>query len=241
LGWFYVCVLLVFLALNGKSYYTLGAYPVLTAAGAVYWERLLQKNWSQTVLVIAVALPGILLFPTGIPLWPAARLATYFEALTQAGIDTTRWEDGELHALPQDYADMLGWTELAALVDTAVAGVGHEHYIVFGENYGQAGAVSHLCSPEIRSRTVSFSDTYRLWAPEHLPAGTNTLVYINDELGEDVQALFADITQVGSISDPLARERGTTVWICRQPHSDMDVFWSETVGKIRRHFGIPPH
>lgn len=241
LGWFYLAILLIFLVLNGKSYYTLGTYPVLMAAGAVYWERFLQKTWSRAVLVVAVVLPGIPLFPTGIPIWPADKLVTYFQKLTDAGVVAVRWEDGELHPLPQDYADMLGWTELAAVVDSAVRIAGINNCLIYGENYGQAGAVSHLCGPDIRARTVSFSDSYRLWVPGHLPAGTNTLIYINDELGEDVQALFADIQIIGAIENPLAREHGTTVWMCRQPRSEMDVFWSERVQEIRDAFGILPN
>jgi len=239
-AWFYIFIILVFLALNGKSYYTLGAYPVLTAAGSVFWERFLQKTWSRTILVAAVALPGLLLFPTGIPLWPAPQLQAYFQRLTDAGIVTTRWEDGDLHPLPQDYADMLGWTELAAVTDSAIAMANTDHYIVYGENYGQAGAVSILCRTDIKNHTYSFSDSYRLWAPLNLPQGTQTLIYINDELGDDIQNLFADIRLVGGITHPLARERGTTVWLCQQPRRDLAIFWSEVVQEVRSRSGLSP-
>ncbi len=30
-----------------------------------------------------------------------------------------RFEDGTIHSLPQDYADMIGWEELTALADSA--------------------------------------------------------------------------------------------------------------------------
>ena len=239
LGWFYISILAVFLAFNGKSYYTLGAYPVLFAAGAVHWERFLQKNWSRTTLVVLVVLLGLPLFPTGIPIWKTERLAAYFQQLTHAGVVAVRWENGELHPLPQDYADMLGWTELADIVDRAVQTAGLDNCLIYAENYGQAGAVGHLCSREIRERTVSFSDSYRLWMPDHLPAGTHTLIYINDEMGEDVQALFADIQKAGAVENPLAREYGTAVWICRQPRSDMSQFWVERVQKVRSAFDLP--
>ncbi len=32
-------------------------------------------------------------------------------------IGLLRWEDGKNHQLPQDFADMLGWKELAGIVD----------------------------------------------------------------------------------------------------------------------------
>ena len=238
LGIFYLMVLLIFLALNGKSYYTLGAYPVLMAAGAVFWERFLRNFWLRSVFIAVIALPNALLFPIGVPIWPAEKLAHYSQKLNAAGTEVTRWEDGKLHALPQDYADMLGWPELAALVQTAIDTAEDDHYVIFGENYGQAGAVSHLCKTDIRQRTYSFSDSYRLWAPEHMPPGTNTLIYINDELGEDVQALFSNIQQIGAITNPLAREHGTGVWLCRQPRTDLDAFWAEQVRQVRTKYHI---
>jgi hypothetical protein len=35
-GYLFLAVIVLFLALIGKSYYTIGAYPILFAAGAVY-------------------------------------------------------------------------------------------------------------------------------------------------------------------------------------------------------------
>ena len=52
-------------------------------------------------------------------------------------------------------------------------------------------------------------------------------------MGEDVEALFVDIQKVGAIENPLAREYGTTVWMCRQPRADMDAFWSARVLEVR--------
>ncbi|HRI58268.1 MAG TPA: glycosyltransferase family 39 protein, partial [Saprospiraceae bacterium] len=223
LGWFYVAILLVFLALNGKSYYTLGAYPVLFAAGAVWWERFLQKAWPRAVLVAAVVAPALPLFPTGIPVWRPERLVQYFRGLTDKGIVAVRWEDGELHPLPQDYADMLGWVELEGLAYKAAMKAGNNAYIIYGDNYGQAGAVDYFVHSTrlLPNPTVaSFSDSYRLWAPDTLAPDVKTLIYINDEdPGEDVQELFADIQLIGKVENTYARERGTGVWLCREPRS----------------------
>lgn len=238
-GYFSVAVVLIFLAFNGKSYYTLGIYPALIAAGAVYWERIVQRPFLRTALVAGVVLLGIPFFPIGIPIWSAEHLSAYTQRMNASGVEVSRWEDGELHALPQDFADMLGWSELAAVVDSAVGMAGLNNCIIYGENYGQAGAVSHLCSAGIRARTVSFSDSYRLWAPEDLPAGANTLIYINEEMGDDVKNAFADIQQVGCITHPLARERGTCVWICRQARGDINAFWKQNVKEVREAFHLP--
>lgn len=229
-GWFYVAVLFLFLVLKGKSYYTIGAYPVLIAAGAVQWESWLRKTWlrlSFLVLVIALSLP---LVPVGIALWDEYGLVAYFQRMKLE--PALRWEDGKVHALPQDYADRLGWPELAAHIDTAfLRGGDPRQVLLYCENYGQAGAAETLCKGGKRT-AVSFSDSYRLWAPKRLPAEVNTLIYVNDELGADVQALFADIQKVGEITNPLAREHGTSVWLCRSPREDFPAFWEKRVREV---------
>ena len=231
-GWFYLALLLIFLTLNGKSYYTLGAYPVLFAAGAVWWEQWVKNIWGRTALVLLVIASALPLFPIGVPApgWPPERLVQYFQKLTDKGIVTVRWEDGELHTLPQDYADMPGWTEIQALADSASVMAGADAYMIYGDNYGQAGAADYWAHRTGRLRAyaiTSFSDSYLLWAPDTIPARLATMIYINDEEpGEDVQALFADIRLVGKVSNPLAREFGTGVWLFRSPRSNLAEFWA---------------
>lgn len=231
LGWHGVAVVAIFLILNGKSYYTLGVYPVLIAAGAVWWERFLQKTGARAALVALVVGLALPLVPTGVPLWPAERLAGYFQWLDLDA--AVRWEDGALHALPQDYADMLGWPELAALADTALARARDpRNCLIYAENYGQAGAIAHLGHAPRGTLRASFSDSWKLWAPKKLPENVNTLIYVNDELGEDVAALFVDIQKIGEIQNPLARERGTAVWLCRQPRRSLPEFWAERMQTV---------
>ncbi len=239
-GWFYVALLMIFLALSGKSYYTLGAYPVLFAAGAVFWDRFLKQSWQKAALAGVVAVSALPLVPVGIPLYSGDKAVSYFHWLTyDAGIDgAVRWEDGELHPLPQDFADMLGWDEIGRLVDTAIVRAGDQSFIIYGENYGEAGAAEHLSQKLPKgSQVISFSDSYRLWAPDTISPMVTTLVYINDdEPGDDVQRLFGDIQLIGRIQNPLAREKGTGVWLCRNPHSSMAVFWAERARQVKAVF-----
>jgi hypothetical protein len=59
------------------------------------------------------------------------------------------------------------------------------------------------------------------------------MVYINGEMGDDVRALFGKITLVGAVSDPDAREYGTSVYLCEEPVSSFNVFWEERTKDIR--------
>jgi len=80
---------------------------------------------------------------------------------------------------------------------------------------------------------VSFSDSYLLWAPDTLPAYVNTMIYVNDELGEDVESGFANIQKIGEVQHPLARERGTGVWLCREPRHSLPGFWANRAGQVK--------
>lgn len=238
-GWTYVAVLLLFLAMSGKNYYTLGAYPMLMAAGGVFWEQKLQMAWKRWSLALAIFILNLPLLPTGIPILSIDQSVAYFDFLANdLGITSaTRWEQGNVEPLPQDYADMLGWEEIAALVDEAFARVEHPNsLLLFCENYGQAGAVEHFSKNPDRPPVVSFADTYRMWAPDTLPPPIEGMVYVNDELGEDVQALFSNIELIGEVQEKYARERGTQIYLCREPRSDFRKFWRERAGGIIREF-----
>lgn len=232
LGWYFVLVFLLLLVLRGKPYYTLGLYPPLIAAGGVWWERVLRRAWQRAALPVLMALILLPALPLGLPVLPLPKMMKYCNYLVEeVGFEgPMRWEDGRIHPLPQDYADMMGWEELGQLALEACREAEGEDVLLYCENYGQAGAVDYYGQGKGIPPAISFSDSYRLWLPREISA--STLVYINDELGDDVAELFEDIRVVGAIANPHARERGTTVFICRKPKRPMPEFWEEVVGRV---------
>ena len=232
LGWYFLLVFVLLLLLRGKPYYTLGLYPPIIAAGAVWWENLLRRVWLRAVLPLVMFLLLLPALPLGLPVLPLPQMLQYCTFLIdKVGFDgPMRWEDGRIHPLPQDYADMLGWEELGQLGVKACRAAEGEAFLLYCENYGQAGAVDHYGRGQGIPPVVSFSDSYRLWLPRTTSA--TTLIYINDELGDDVAQLFEDIQLVGAITNPHARERGTSVYLCRQPRQPLGHFWEERVAAV---------
>lgn len=235
IGWAYVATLVLFLVLGGKNYYTLGAYPMLMAAGGVFWEKTLRTTWKRLALAGAILFANLSALPAALPFLSVPDSVAYFRRL---GIDSlTRWERGNLEALPQDYADMLGWEELARLVDEAVERSGNPAAcLIYAENYGQAGAIERFAKHPALPTVASFADSYRLWAPDTLQAGANTLIYVNDELGDDVAELFASHVLVGEVTTEHARERGTQVYLLQEPQGDVRAFWAERVKMVKGSF-----
>jgi hypothetical protein len=166
----------------------------------------------------------------------APRLVSYFRGIPpeMGGEALLRWEDGKMHPLPQDYADMLGWDELGGIVLKACDTIKDKNRImIYCENYGQAGAVDYCARCHGLPEVVCFSDAYRLWAPDTISREKDVFLYVNHELGRDVDSLFANIIVAGSITNPYAREKGTTVYICREPRADFPAFWKRRMEEVR--------
>ena len=77
-----------------------------------------------------------------------------------------RFEDGSIHSLPQDYADMLGWEEMTALAAKAYNMIGDkESAFIYAENYGEAGAITVIGKKYGLPEAVSFNESFQYWAP----------------------------------------------------------------------------
>ena len=232
-------VVIVFVALfvlNGKSYYTAGLYPILIAAGAVMIESMVAGGYARAVILSSVVLLGIPVLPYGLPVLPAEKLVAYFDRVEALGFDVGRtFDDGTRHALPQDYADMLGWDEIANLVRLAYASVeDKEATMIFCENYGLAGAVSVIGKRYDLPECLSFSDSFAYWVPDSFDPDIRNFIYVNDNLGGDIEDLFEDIVEVGRVENPLAREYQTQVYLCRQPRRPFNDFWGEVLSGLAR-------
>ena len=232
LGYYAVAVLVIFLLLDGKTYYTAGIYPMLIAVGAVFFERILKKIYSRIILIAIFLVLGYINLPMGKPIYKPEKLVGYFDKVEKLTGNNAirRDEDNNYNKLPQDYSDMLGWEELTSITNKAWQMVQNKNIsIIYAENYGQAGAICVIGKRYNLPKALSFSDNFRFWLPKSFSTEITEVIYINDEIGEDVQELFADIQKVGEISNPLAREYGTTVYLCQNPKRSFNKFWEEVI------------
>lgn len=220
--------------MGGKAYYTAGVYPFLIAAGCVYIEQKIASSWKRKTIMAFLVLMILPILPYGIPFLSPKNLASYFDNLEKVGIDLGRvHENGIKYPLPQDFADMLGWYTIAELAKEAYDKVeDKESTAIFGENYGIAGAVALINKKYGMPEPVSFSDTYEYWAPRQFDPDIVSLIYINDELGSDVEALFEDIQIIGKVNDPFSRQNGVTVYLCQKPNRSFNEFWKETIEHV---------
>jgi hypothetical protein len=235
LGLTVISVIITLMLLQGKSYYTQGVFPLLIAAGAVAWEKVLKTKLSGIIFVFLILILTWPILPIGVPVYKKDKMVGYFKYLkTRYGMDfMCRFEDNSIHSLPQDYADMLGWKELAAIADKAWDMIPDKKAaFIYCENYGQAGAITIIGKKYGLPEAVCFNESFRYWIPRKFNPDIKSLVYINDEPGDDIKQLFRKISKVGSISDPDAREFGTSVYLCEDPVSSFNEFWTARIKDI---------
>ncbi|MBC6612639.1 glycosyltransferase family 39 protein [Hymenobacter sp. BT507] len=212
--------LLLLTVLHGKGYYALGYYPVLFSFGAVLWSRWLARlRYHAYVQPVLVALPVLItlpLLPLLYPLYAPAHMQAISARYSSLGV--TRWEDGRQHALPQDYADMLGWRELANKTwqaYQALPAATRARTLIKCSNYGQAGAINYYNRHRHMPPAQSFNGSYLFWFPQQLQ-GYQHLINIDDE-PDDLTAYFTRYRRVAEVQNPYARERGTAVMVGSGP------------------------
>jgi Dolichyl-phosphate-mannose-protein mannosyltransferase len=235
LGILVIFIFVVLMLLRGKSYYTIGIFPFLIAAGGVSFDYSLKRAWSRIVfpvILVVLTIPGV---PVGLPVYKSDGLVKYFHILeTKYGIIIARrFEDNSIHSLPQDYADMIGWEELASITNKAYQMIENKKAsFIYCENYGQAGAVTIIGKKYGLPEAVCFSESFRYWIPRKFDPDITSFVYINDKPGKDVQMLFNKITLIGKISNPDAREFGTSVYLCENPKTSFNEFWDSRLKRL---------
>jgi dolichyl-phosphate-mannose-protein mannosyltransferase len=228
LGWAYLIVLGIIMALSGKSYYPISAYPMLLAAGGVAFERFVAlrgMRWLRIAYPAVLIAGGLLTVPFGVPVLPVGTFLAYSSAFPYA--HSVKTERDATAALPQIYADMLGWENIATTVARVYHGLPESERAgcaILGGNYGEAGAID-LFGPRLGlPAAISGHNNYYLWGPRNY---TGACVILFGERSEDTKKIFGDATLAATIANPLGMpsEQRVFVYICRKPSAPLSVLW----------------
>jgi Dolichyl-phosphate-mannose-protein mannosyltransferase len=228
LGWSYLLVLAIFIVLGGKSYYALPIYPVLMAAGGVALEAFFAapaRRWMLVAFPALLVIAGLLTLPFGAPILPVDAFLRYSSLLPYAS--SVKTERDATAALPQLYADMFGWENMAtqiAHVYRALPQSEQAGCAILAGNYGEAGAIDHFGPGLGLPAAISGHNSYYFWGPR---AYSGSCVILFGERADELKDLFEDAQLIGTISDPHAAvaERNVHVYVCRKPHAPLTELW----------------
>ncbi|HEY0782701.1 MAG TPA: glycosyltransferase family 39 protein [Thermoanaerobaculia bacterium] len=226
LGLTYLFVLAEMFVLHGRPYYPAPAYPMLFAAGGVWLERFLAERRLALLgpaYATTLALSAAVLSPLFLPLLPPALVPGYSQAI---GIAQPRLENHRLGPLPQLLADRFGWREMAEEVARVYRSLPPEDRAkaaIFGQFYGQAGAID-LFGPRLGlPPAISGHLTYYLWGPRGY---TGDVMIVLDDRRERLLELFRDVRLAGHVEHPYSMPYNHfDVYVCRGLRMPVSELW----------------
>lgn len=226
LGWAFLAVVLVLIATGAKPYYLAPAFPFLYAAGSVAWERWASRGWARTATVAVVLAGALPALPMTKPVLPANVLIAYLRA---TGMMPDSGERNTLGALPQHFADQHGWEDLArtvARVRDSLPEAEKERVCVFGQNYGEAGAIEYFGPDLGLSRVISGHNSYWLWGPGE--CGREVWIVIGDDRST-LETIFSSVELAATFSCELCMpyQNDNPIWVCRGMKLEPEALWRD--------------
>jgi hypothetical protein len=173
---------------------------------------------------------GLLTLPLGLPFLAPEPMAAYAARLGDGPVTTNT---GEVIDLPQDYADMLGWDDLAREVETVWRGLPSEERgraVILATNYGRAGAIDWFGSDDLPPARAPVG-SYWFWGPGDLPG--DVVIFVGGEAAELEGPWFRSAREVVRVRRPwgVPEEREIPIVVARDPVRTLHEVWPEFAGR----------
>ena len=196
----YLVFLAMMMAMHAKDYYLAPIYPVLMAAGAVWFTEWRRKSWPAFVYA------GVLLFFAVIATIPIALTVLppdKYEAWGKHfGVDNKTRSEKFSSPLPQYLSDRFGWDEMAqgfAARYNALPAEERAKTGIFCGNYGEASAVNMLGAKYGLPVAISGHQNYYYWG-WHGYTGESMLT-LGDKR-EDYLKSYSEVVDLGAFDAP---------------------------------------
>ena len=237
-GLIYVFVMALLMLGSGKSYYTLGVYPILFVFGAFIVEKFIKKYVIYIFGFLVISMFGCFyasLSFDGIP------ITTFEKAVSK---DAFRWEDGEYHDIPQDMADMTGWKAIGESVTDLYLSLGESNKNncdIFCNHYGQAGAVMFYGKKFGVPQPISTNGSFIFWAPDSISG--DHAIWVDYDLGIETDSYlsqyFEKVELKTVIDDPYFRENGTRIYLCSRPKEGAKSYYRTQMAEFKNRYRRP--
>lgn len=223
LGWAWVFTALVIVVQSPRIYYLFPAFPLLFAGGAIAVESWIRKPWLRGLLPALIVASGAILAPFSIPVLSPENFIRYSNALH---LSQPRIENHALGPLPQIFADQFGWEEMTAAVakfyNTLPEPV-RSRTAIFGQNYGQAGAIDLFGPKYGLPPAISSHQSYFLWGPRGY---TGESAIVMDDREEVLKSLWDHVEKVGHVAHPYSMPgEHFDIFYCTGPHQTFEQLW----------------
>jgi hypothetical protein len=195
-GFIWVTTFIILVAnIHSKGEYIAAAYQILFAGGAVMlerWDSAVNRGWLKYAVTVPVIIITLFLAPLARPIVPVESFKDYSAMI---GIDHPSNEGHQTEELPQFYADMFGWEELAINISKVYLTLHEEerkNTVVYCSNYGKAGAIEYFRNKYPLPKVVCPQNSYWYWWNE---AGTPTTIII---IGGEIEDHLISLKEIES-------------------------------------------
>lgn len=228
---------ILLLYLHGKPYYVGPIYPALFAAGGILLERMYFTRMPRVAgitrwgVVVAMTIFSVITLPIGVPILSVAATAKYAAWLD--GGAALRTDRGIKSSLPQDYADMLGWRDQAAALQSVYRSLSpteQRQAVIAAGNYGEAGAAEFYSKEFGLPPVVSAAGSFWFFGPGTLPG--NVLIALEDDPTE-LRKGWGSVSLVKRLERPwsVSEERNVPIYVARDPHQTLQQIWPRLAGR----------
>lgn len=224
---FITTFLILFVSGKSKSEYIAPVFIMPFAAGGLLLEKINKKKywgWFKHAVIIPLIITGIMIAPLALPILPVEKYVNYANAL---GFGPTSSEGKELSELPQFYADMFGWEELAknvSLVYRQIPDDERSFTIAYGGNYGRAGAIEYFSKKYDLPDAVSPHNNFWFWADTNREI--KNIIIIGGSIDDHLDSCGkVDSVLVHEANYAMPYENNLTIFICRGLLKNLVEIW----------------
>ena len=211
-----------------KSEYMAAAYPMLFAAGGVAVERLRPPWRAAAVPALAglIVVSGVILAPLAMPVLPVETYVRYAGAL---GAAPSTPENLELSDLPQFFADMQGWEELARDVSQAYLTIPEPERattVALVSNYGEAGALELFARRSALPRVICTHNSYWFWGVG--PTPVTTFIRLGGD-SKDYLKTYGQVSLAGvhTCAHCMPYENNLNIFVARDRREPIESAWTK--------------
>jgi hypothetical protein len=228
LGVCYLVVLALMVFLKAKDYYLAPVYPVFFAAGAVWWQEIVERiralRFFRIVLPILIIGMTALALPMVLPVLPVEKLIGYQEAI---GFKPPKSEISHEGVLQQVYADQFGWPEMVEQVSGAYYSLPEEQRektAIYGSNYGQAGAIDFFGQKYGLPKAISPHQSYFMWGPRNYTG--ESIIVLGSSVADAEKNCGGGVEVLGEVTHPytLSYEKYPII-LCRGTAKPLAEIW----------------
>ena len=183
--------------------------------------------WLKYALPVVMVIGGIITAPFVLPCLPVETYIRYSKAI---GIAPQSNEAKELAELPQHYADMFGWENMAKTVSSVYVSLlpeEKEKAVIYAHNYGEAGAIEYYSPKYELPPVISPHNNYWIWGWNHKDRDYKTMIIIGGNV-EDHLYSFETVEKAAIIRCQycMPYENNLPVFVGRGWKRSLEEIWS---------------